>query len=121
MPLATRTNAARWQDGINLILGCWLFISPWVLGFVGLEGPAWNAWIFGAVVALVSLAALSRFAAWEEWLNVALGAWLLMSPWVLGFAASRPLMWNFVAVGAAVAALALWELQQNREQPRAAL
>ena len=24
---------ARWQDVANLVLGAWLFISPWVLGF----------------------------------------------------------------------------------------
>src|SRR5215470_19223722 len=34
--LQTRGNIAlsnRWQDWLNLILGAWLFISPWVLGF----------------------------------------------------------------------------------------
>ena len=34
--MQTRGNIAlsnRWQDWLNLILGAWLFISPWVLGF----------------------------------------------------------------------------------------
>jgi len=119
MPVGTRANASNWQDGINLIVGCWLFISPWVLGFAGQPAPAWNAWIFGAVVALVSLAALSRFTPWEEWLNVALGVWLLISPWVLGFAATAPLMWNFVIIGIVVGVLALWEGLQNRQHLQA--
>jgi len=44
-------SANRWQDWVNLLLGAWLFISPWALGFsnMGAEGgahsnAATNAW-----------------------------------------------------------------------------
>jgi len=56
-------------DVINLILGAFLFISPWLFAFApGAE--SWNAWIAGAVIAILSIAALSAFAEWEEWLNL---------------------------------------------------
>ena len=71
-------------DVYNLVLGAFLFVSPWL--FVFAEGiVAEGAWITGALIALISVAALVAFAEWEEWLNAALGLWIAASPWVLGF------------------------------------
>src|SRR5215831_8518266 len=81
----------RWQDWLNLLLGAWLFISPWVLGFAQTQAAAGagathslaapNAWIFGVIVVLLSIAALARTQPWEEWLNLIAGIWLFISPW----------------------------------------
>lgn len=48
---------------LGLVAGVWLFISPWAIGFTGVEGAAWNAWIVGVLaVALTGwvLSALRR-------------------------------------------------------------
>jgi hypothetical protein len=37
--------------------------------------------------------------AWDQRAIFALGAWLLLSPWIIGFAATVPLMWNSVIFG----------------------
>jgi hypothetical protein len=50
---------ARWQEWVGLVLGIWLFIAPWVLRFAGARNPAWDHWIIGLLVFLVSLSALS--------------------------------------------------------------
>jgi hypothetical protein len=55
---------------------------------------------------------LAAFVVWEEWFNVILGAWLVISPWVLG-AALVPMV-NFVTVGLLVLALALYEIWDER-------
>jgi membrane-bound ClpP family serine protease len=34
-------------EWLLLILGVWLFISPWLLGFAVLSPAAWVAWIIG--------------------------------------------------------------------------
>jgi ABC-type nickel/cobalt efflux system permease component RcnA len=55
--------------------------------------------------------------------NMALGIWLFISPWVLGFHASEALRWNSVIAGVLIAALAAWVLVQERakaDQKRAA-
>ena len=52
-------RAAPWQDWATLILGIWLFIAPWILSFTGLANAAWDHWIVGALVFLVSLSALT--------------------------------------------------------------
>ena len=124
MPIGTRTTPnAHWQDWGTLVLGVWLFAAPWVMNYVPLQVAAWNSWIFGAVIAVLSIAALVQFARWEEWLNAAIGLWLLISPWALGIAApeNRNLVWNFMAVGIVVGALALWEALTSREPPRLAV
>src|SRR6266540_3582866 len=97
-------------DVLNLILGAWLFLSPWIAGFSGAGVPARNAWILGVVVAIVAIAALAAFAEWEEWINLVLGLWVLGSPWVLGFAANAVAMWVHVLTGLAVAVVAAVEL-----------
>jgi len=46
-----------------------------------------DAWLSGFVIGVVAIAALTRFAEWEEWINLMLGLWVLVSPWALSFAA----------------------------------
>jgi predicted ferric reductase len=100
--------AAQWKDAVNLILGVWLIISPWILGFVTDYTPIWDAWVIGVVIAIAALAALISFNQWEEWVNAVLGVWLVLSPFILGFAHQTYATWNNVVVGVIVAILALW-------------
>lgn len=104
----TEKLAARWKDVANLVLGLWLIASPWVLTFTTQQYPTWNAWIAGGLVALVAIAALASFQLWEEWVTALLGAWLIVSPWVLEFTGQQAVMWNHVAVGVLVTILAIW-------------
>jgi SPW repeat len=96
-------------DVVNLILGAFLFITPWLFNYApGAE--SWNAWIAGAVIAALSVVALSAFAEWEEWLNLVVGLWVIVSPWVLSFSANATAMWTNVIVGIVVAVLAAVEI-----------
>lgn len=108
------TNA-KLCDVANLVLGAFLIVSPWIFGFA--EGASLaNAVISGLIVAAISIAALSAFAIWEEWLNLIVGLWLLISPWVLGFAASAAALNTHLLVGFLVAVLAgieLWYMHQH--------
>jgi SPW repeat-containing protein len=110
------TNA-KLCDVANLILGAILFLSPWMFGFA--SGPqTQNAVITGIVIAVLSIAALAAFAFWEEWVNLLLGLWTLISPWVLGFQNSSA-MPVYVVIGILVAALAALELWMMSQQQRA--
>jgi SPW repeat len=68
----------------------------------------WNAHIVGIVIAVAALAALVAFQKWEEWANAALGAWLIVSPLIMGFSALAVPLWNQLIVGALVLGLAAW-------------
>ena len=69
-----------------------------------------NAYVTGLVIAALAIAALGAFAVWEEWLNLIVGLWTLVSPWVLGFQGTTKAMTVHVIVGIAVAVLAAVEL-----------
>jgi hypothetical protein len=104
-----KSKIATGCDVINLILGAFLFISPWLFSFApGAE--SWNAWIAGAIIVVLSIAALSAFAEWEEWLNLIVGLWVIISPWVLKFSGAVDAMRTAVIVGTIVAILAAVEI-----------
>jgi len=97
----------HWEDWGNLVLGLWILASPWVLQITTTNNAVtWNLYIVGIAVSAVAATALLAFQAWEEWTNLALGAWLFASPWALGFSTSTLLMWNAVIAGTIVVVLA---------------
>lgn len=49
-----------WQEWWSLILGAWIFVAPWALGFVGLRRASWDHWLVGAVIFLLALWGVSR-------------------------------------------------------------
>jgi len=107
------TNA-KLCDVANLVLGAVLFASPWIFGFDAGK-ISQNANITGLVIAILAIAALAAFAVWEEWLNLIVGLWALVSHWVLGFQGTTA-MTVHVLLGAAVAVLAaieIWLMTQN--------
>jgi SPW repeat len=95
-------------DVLNLILGAFLFFTPWIFGFAA-GAETQNAMISGIIIAVLSIAALAAFMEWEEWLNLVAGLWVLVSPWLLGFA-NTTAMGVHVIVGILVVVIAAVEL-----------
>ena len=98
----------RWQDWANLVLGAWLFASPWALGYDGT--PAWNAYVLGAGIVVFALIAAYMPKAWEEILNMLLGVWLVVSPFVLSFSSWTVVALHTVVVGILATAFAIWAM-----------
>jgi hypothetical protein len=96
------------KDAGNLALGIWLVLSPRALAYAGEATAAWNAHIVGAIIAVAAFAALIAFQKWEEWVNAGLAAWLIVSPFILGFSALTYALWNQIIVGLLVGCLAVW-------------
>jgi hypothetical protein len=79
----------RWRreailDCYNLVLGTFLFVSPWLFVFAR-DVARVDVWVTSALLVLISIATLVAFAEWEEWASLVLGLWMVVSPWVLGF------------------------------------
>jgi hypothetical protein len=100
----------RWQNWLAALVGIWVFISPWVLGTTASAAAAWNAWILGAALVIVALAVLATSGYLADWINVALGVWLFISPWVLGYTGIRDGSWSAWIFGVVTVILALWAL-----------
>lgn len=110
---------ARWQDGMNLVWGIWLFFSPYTLTYSGVQGATWNAYIFGVVVIVLSVLALKHPQAWKEWANVAVAVWLFLSPFVLGFAMQADATVNAILLSLLIGMDSLWAMMQRPNQETA--
>lgn len=105
----------HWQDPVNALLGAWVILSPWALGFQGETMAMFNAVVVGLALIAAALGAILVPRAWEEWTEGALGLWLVISPWALGFSTHEQAMLNMVAAGLIVMALALWTLMTDSD------
>ena len=103
----------RFEDWANVVLGAYLFFVPLIAE--ANVASAWNAYIVGILILCVALYALSQpESKGAEWTNVVLGAWMIISPFVLSSAALAGAMAiNAYVVGALVivfAGIALYRM-----------
>ncbi len=110
----------HWQDWVTGAVGLWLIACPFILDVQITEGSratllAGNFLLCGGFVVVLAASALATFRPWEEWLTACLGLWLIASPWLLGFAQSRPETGNAVGAGIILVSLAAWALFDDRE------
>ncbi|SRR6266852_5849474 len=103
----------KWRDKalvdvVNLALGAFLFLSPWIFGFT--SELAWHtSWMAGSVIVIVAIMAIAAFVESEEWVSLTVGLWLAVCPWILEFPDPVAMQVHLV-VGLVVAALAGTEL-----------
>ncbi len=110
MAQAALVQKTRVHDWANLMLGLGLFISPWLYAYSAVTSAAVTAWATGAVIMSVAALALWRFAEWEEWVAIALGAWTMAAPFALGFKAGDLALQAFEIVGLLLIASSVWKL-----------
>ncbi len=104
-----------WEDWVDMVLGVWLAMSPWILGFADSDVSATrNALFIGIAVAVLSGSTFLIYNAVEEWLDLILGIWLIVSPWVLSSSGNSALTLDFIVVGAVVAGLSGYEIWSSR-------
>jgi hypothetical protein len=114
----TRENAPSSflaPNWLTLILGAWLFISPWVLQSAGMGNFAWDAWVLGVLMVALSIGALYQLTEWEDWGNLVLAVLLFISPWVLGFSGSAAPAWDAWIVGVITAVISIWGIVAIRQ------
>src|SRR5450759_5464785 len=115
MAAAPFSHPKQCEDWCNWLLGIWLCISPWALRFDLDTTATQTALISGLIIIFAELLTLSVYRAWEEWINVILGVWLVICPWILGISSSTASA-NLVVVGLLVMPLAFYEIWDERRQ-----
>ncbi len=97
-------ESVRFASGMNISLAIWLILSPLILEY-------YSNWLALADAIVIGFAILGL--AWfrmrrpmstpiPTWTNLVLGAWLVISPFVLGFASVPTAARNDMGVGIAV-------------------
>jgi hypothetical protein len=108
-------HVKHWQDPVNALLGAWLILSPWVLGFQFVMAATAVTTALGALLVASSVEAMQVPQAWEEWLDILIGVGLMLAPVLFGFDAVRPALQNALVTGGLVTVLALWVLVTDDE------
>jgi hypothetical protein len=115
MIMDSKNSLKRWQDWGNLLIGAWLFVSPWVMAYPSNTlNATWNAYVLGAAIVIFAACAVYMPRVWEEGLNTVLGIWMIISPWVLEFSSSRVVTINAIIVGLLVTTFAVWAMTRDQ-------
>src|SRR5689334_7537027 len=94
----------RLLDGANAVLGLWLIVSPFVIGAPG-QSVATSGIVVGVLLLLLAIARVAYKRTMVIGLGmVLLGAWTIMSPFVLGETSADFRTFNYVIVGILIAA-----------------
>jgi hypothetical protein len=100
-------------DLYNLLLALVLFASPLFFAHAS-RAAGFDLRLSSAAIIILSIAAMIAYSTWEEWINLALGLWLVASPYLLGFAHTRAMHFA-VGIGSAIAFFAALELWLRHE------
>ncbi|NYI05359.1 SPW repeat protein [Allostreptomyces psammosilenae] len=105
-----RSPASQALQGLTLLTGIWMAISPWVVGFEGLNRLAISNLVVGIAYTVLALGFAGAFERTHGlgWAAALLGAWMIVSPWlVAGDVSTTRTVVNNVITGALAALLGL--------------
>ncbi len=111
----------RFASGMNIALSLWLIFSPFLLGYAGSALALWDALIVGVAMFLLSSYRTLRpsRSMLPSWINLLLGIWLAISPFLLRLTGVDSAMWNDITIGIAVFFFAIVGLALTTRAPGA--
>ena len=101
----------HWQDVASLLLGLWLGLSPFALGFGG--AALWITIVLGLCVILFAVEGFVIPSYLEEWGELLLGLALLAAPWTVGYESVSATVGSVLS-GILVILFGAWELMTDR-------
>lgn len=113
--MAMHLSTRRWQDQAIVILGVWLVISPMAFGYASSTPAAINAFIAGVIMVALAAFDLYKTYVWAVLLNLIMGVWVAVSPWLINVVRDKGMTASLLVVGIATVVLALWELRTDPE------
>ncbi len=85
-----------WARLHNILLGLWLIASPGIFPESYGAGVSTNNRVLGPIVLACAVVGLHEALRGVRWVNLAIGVWLLLAPWVLGYGAALPIVNNMI-------------------------
>lgn len=109
--MAGAQPGAQLVDGLILLSGLYLAVSPWIVGFATSQRLAINDLVTGIAVTLLALGFSSAYGHTYgmSWCTPVLGVWTIIAPWVIyGWSqGSSSMLWSNIIIGAIITILGL--------------
>ena len=112
-----RSTRSFGLSGISILLGIWLILAPFVLAYTGVQVATWNDIILGVLICAMAL--IRTFGAGQAgagWINVLLGIWLVIAPFILNYGENPAPTWNDIILGILIIIFA-WSGAANPRPP----
>lgn len=103
---------------LQLVVAAWLVISPVLLGYWSERPPTLTVVIIGAIVGFTAQVSIARPGKWQEYSNLVLSLFLIVSPYIIGFSENITATVNTIVGGLALGALAIRGIVLQRRLER---
>lgn len=102
-------QGAKTASGINMLLGVWLVVLPFLFAYTNVAAATWNSIVIGLIVIAAGWVRMINLEDMFNigWVNLIAGLWLLASPWAFGFYHFTAPLWNTLTVGVIIIVVAL--------------
>ncbi|MBI1734571.1 MAG: SPW repeat protein [Candidatus Rokubacteria bacterium] len=111
----------KWASWTILALGLWLIVAPFALAYAGTTAAAYEDVILGIVIGALALwrglGPETPSMTGVSWLLATGGLWVVLAPFVIGYAGTTAAVWNDVIVGLAVLILGAWQALSHHGGP----
>ncbi len=96
-------NTQSKQNKWTIVVGVWEMLAPLILGYSARAGGLWNGLICGALLIVFGIWALNASKeqtrkSLNQW-AIVLGIWLILAPFIVGYASIAGAVWNEIIVG----------------------
>jgi SPW repeat-containing protein len=115
---AASSTTAQAVDGLTLLAGLFLAISPWVVGFNGLSRLAVSNLVTGIALAALAIGFASAYGRTHglSWIAPIIGVWTIVSPWVARSSTTSSI-WTNVVTGIVILLLGLCAVAVGMRRP----
>lgn len=111
-----------------MLAGVWLMITAFAFqyhfgsarfGYSIGSPPEVNGFFVGFFIFVIALLCVvnSSASSWLSWVTVAFGIWLILSPFLFGYANLGIARWNENIIGVIVVGLGVWSAVESRGRP----
>lgn len=117
MATTLQRTHVRTPLNIEMLVGIWLVISPFLLNNINNEA-LWSFLITGAVILIAALTSRNddRPSVWPARITLLAGIWLLIAPMIVPYTSTAT--WNGLISGIIVVGMSLWAMVGTRRVER---
>lgn len=119
---AAETPMAQGADGVVLLGGLYLALSPWIVGFSGHASMTVSNLFAGIATALLAVGFVAAYGHFHgiAWVAPVIGVWAIVSPWLVdGATPAGEVILSNIIVGAIIVVCALAMMSTGRRKMRA--